>query len=422
MARCRQCNLLVSGAAEHCPRCGIPLRARFHFSARGVVVAGILVVVLFAAVWRGGGPKFDPDHVAALLDKEQSAAAPSSAGSSQAATSQPLVVAIETSVSGGTRPTVTGKTNLPDGTHLLLALRKPWLPNAKERLAAGLPACGDYCGPLTVSGRSIADDVVVKNGRFSDGPFTDRGAALRTGIYNLDVYQVIDPSGQPPEVFAVIGPNGENLRGPLVIGPNMVGGDCFAPPFGMDEGHAKKWMDERRLSPLPWAYVCYSQYVEVGEAPSSPEFKPDQIAEELRKAAATPSAPSTNPLGLSTATTPQCITGPGAPPCPPPWRGDAPAPGPGSSSQYRPNWQKIEADNGAVYDIDLNSIMRYNGMAEAMVYIVEDQYFNPMNMKQLYFDCHGHFREGTTSGLSPPIYATPKSMAAQLAVIACGGE
>ena len=56
MARCRQCNLLISGAAEHCPRCGIPLPARFHFSARGIVVAGILIVVLFAAVWRGGGP------------------------------------------------------------------------------------------------------------------------------------------------------------------------------------------------------------------------------------------------------------------------------------------------------------------------------------------------------------------------------
>jgi hypothetical protein len=52
----------------------------------------------------------------------------------------PFVVAIETSVSGGARPTIRGTTNLPDGTHLWVDLRKPYLPNAKERLAVGLPA------------------------------------------------------------------------------------------------------------------------------------------------------------------------------------------------------------------------------------------------------------------------------------------
>lgn len=85
MARCRQCNLLISGTAEHCARCGIPLPARFHFSARGVVVAGILFVVLFAAVWRAGGPKLDPNQVTALLDNQNGAAAPSAIGSSPAA-------------------------------------------------------------------------------------------------------------------------------------------------------------------------------------------------------------------------------------------------------------------------------------------------------------------------------------------------
>ena len=133
------------------------------------------------------------------------------------------------------------------------------------------------------------------------------------------------------------------------------------------------------------------------------------------------SSRSANSSALSSAMTAQCLTGPGAPPCPIPWQGSVPAVGQGSSSQYKSNWQKIEADNGAVYDIDLNSIMRYNGMAEAMVYVVEGQYFNPMNLKQLFFDCRGHFMELTDAGLSPQIYAPPRSVAAQLATIACGG-
>ena len=65
MARCRQCNLLISGAAEHCPRCGSPLPARFHFSALGVVIVGILIVVSFAALRNGGWTKVDADKVTA---------------------------------------------------------------------------------------------------------------------------------------------------------------------------------------------------------------------------------------------------------------------------------------------------------------------------------------------------------------------
>ena len=51
---------------------------------------------------------------------------------------QPFVVKIETSVSEGARPIVTGTTNLPDRTHLSIWIKRPWLPNAKERLAVGL--------------------------------------------------------------------------------------------------------------------------------------------------------------------------------------------------------------------------------------------------------------------------------------------
>ncbi len=66
MARCRQCNLLISGAAERCPRCGYLLPSRFRIATGGIIIVGVLIVV-FAALRSGGS-----------LVKEQGAAAPSS--------------------------------------------------------------------------------------------------------------------------------------------------------------------------------------------------------------------------------------------------------------------------------------------------------------------------------------------------------
>jgi hypothetical protein len=48
MARCCQCNLLISGAAEHCPRCGHPLPSRFLITTRWVIIIGLLIVVFGA--------------------------------------------------------------------------------------------------------------------------------------------------------------------------------------------------------------------------------------------------------------------------------------------------------------------------------------------------------------------------------------
>lgn len=49
--------------------------------------------------------------------------------------------------SGGVYPIINGSTDLPDGTRLLIILKKPWLPDGQQRLARGLPACGDDCFP-----------------------------------------------------------------------------------------------------------------------------------------------------------------------------------------------------------------------------------------------------------------------------------
>jgi hypothetical protein len=88
---------------------------------------------------------------------------------------------------------------------------------------------------------------------------------------------------------------------------------------------------------------------------------------------------------------------------------------------YKSNWRSVEASNGAVYKIDMNSISYMNnGAAELIVYIVEGDDYDPRNVKRLWFDCHGHYRD-QTNGISATLYAPPRSMAGQLSGIACAG-
>jgi hypothetical protein len=86
------------------------------------------------------------------------------------------------------------------------------------------------------------------------------------------------------------------------------------------------------------------------------------------------------------------------------------------------NWKSVNADNGAVYKIDLNSISHYsNGTADVVVYAVEGSGYNPENMRRLWFDCQGHFRDSTGPSIGPVSYVPPKSLAAQISQIVCVG-
>ena len=91
----------------------------------------------------------------------------------------------------GRRPTVTGETNLPDGTEGIASIQ------SKTTKEEG------------------SDKFTVQGGRFEAGPFSDGGKGLAPGNYTLDVTIAI-AQVQPPQVKTVIGQNGENLRGPLV--------------------------------------------------------------------------------------------------------------------------------------------------------------------------------------------------------------
>ena len=94
MARCRQCDLIISGAAERCPRCGYPLPSRSRIITRGMVIV-VLLVILFAGLRSGG-----------LLDKETVAPSPKvdEAGPPSTQTAVPPVPYLDLSKAQNDRP------------------------------------------------------------------------------------------------------------------------------------------------------------------------------------------------------------------------------------------------------------------------------------------------------------------------------
>lgn len=104
-------------------------------------------------------------------------------------------VALEFSIdlTDGTHPIVAGKTNLPDGTLLMISIENssPFEP-------------------------IVDDKVSVNNGSFTSGIFLSAiEEGLPPGRYVADVV-VPYPRVQPAKVRAIIGENGEHLTGPLV--------------------------------------------------------------------------------------------------------------------------------------------------------------------------------------------------------------
>ena len=83
-------------------------------------------------------------------------------------------------------------------------------------------------------------------------------------------------------------------------------------------------------------------------------------------------------------------------------------------------WLQIEAENGEVTEIDMNSITRANGnTATAAVYTsVPNTIFDPTRVRLLVFDCAGRYMDGTTF---PPVMhdAPPRSVAGAVAGVVC---
>jgi hypothetical protein len=89
-------------------------------------------------------------------------------------------------------PTISGTTDLPEGTKLFVNLLKPHLPNGQQRMAQGLPACEEDCFPAS-SGVLPYRDPIVQNGRFSAGPFHFGDKPVKPNIYPIRISIVPDP-------------------------------------------------------------------------------------------------------------------------------------------------------------------------------------------------------------------------------------
>jgi hypothetical protein len=79
MARCPQCNLLLSGYSANCPRCGSRLPTRFRFWIGGIITILFLVLLLFGVVRSGkwanlasnNSPEFKSDQIANEIKKDE---------------------------------------------------------------------------------------------------------------------------------------------------------------------------------------------------------------------------------------------------------------------------------------------------------------------------------------------------------------
>jgi hypothetical protein len=98
------------------------------------------------------------------------------------------VVTMAARLQGGNRPLVAGVTNLPDGTELMITLRRE---------------SSNYAGQ---------DKTTVVNGEFQAGPFAQGDSGLNPGEYEI---QVSSPLAmlQPASVRAEIGEKGDKLQG-----------------------------------------------------------------------------------------------------------------------------------------------------------------------------------------------------------------
>jgi len=120
------------------------------------------------------------------------------------------------SISGGTRPIITGTANIQDGRQLVFVVQKPYLPDAIQRLSRGLPACKDNCLPADVEGKAAT--TIVKDGRFSIGPFTFRGAPFGPAKYLLLIYIAPDPKNATAQQL-------QEFSHPIYVGNILVTSD-----------------------------------------------------------------------------------------------------------------------------------------------------------------------------------------------------
>lgn len=131
-----------------------------------------------------------------------------------------LNVTLTTKVEGEGKPVIMAKTNLPDGTKLLVTISR------KE---------SSYMGQ---------DRTQVSNGGFRVGPFSQKGAPLNPGTYTLEVTSPL-ATLQPQSVQVAIGQDGNKLEG-LLAKKSEFGGRVveYKTTFQVGGGATSPKMDE----------------------------------------------------------------------------------------------------------------------------------------------------------------------------------
>ena len=285
------------------------------------------------------------------------------------------------SASASPFPIVRGATDMPDGTWLFINLQKPWLPDAQQRIAQGRPACGSDCIPAeTGANHLLGATVVVQNGGFAAGPFSFKGQPISPGIYPIEIKLSFDLKTATPEQI--------RSSGAILYQSDIE----VAPPSGSASRPDPTGRD-------------------VSSAPC------EAIADKQNRTACFHNAgiPVVDCQHPQSADDLHFCHGPGDP------RPFASAAMP-SQTAPRQNWRVVKADNGAAFDIDLNSITPSGDGVEAVIYMAQGQPLDLSNLKRMLFDCHGHMTDVTDTqgaGNTPAVYLPPQSIGAKLANVAC---
>ena len=160
---------------------------------------GYLVLVLLAATGvikpQPANPNAQPSIAYSALQSVGAISEPVSAPAEQRTPPTekpgPIVVTMSATTDGQAKPLVTGTTNLPEGTSLMVTVSR------------------------RASSYAAQSKATVTSGTFQAGPFSQGESPLNPGRYTIEISTPI-ASLQPASVRDFIGAKGENLRGRLV--------------------------------------------------------------------------------------------------------------------------------------------------------------------------------------------------------------